>query len=442
MFPIASPPIADGALLIDGSGRILDVGPDARVGRPESAQTIALGEAALLPGLVNAHAHPELAAFRGLLEDLSFPDWIATLLRVRRAAPLDAVHAAGARWTCIECIRAGVTTVAATEDSGAALPALVAAGLRGIVYREVFGPAPERAEPALAELRTRVAEMRREETDLVRVGISPHAPYTVSDALFAGAADYARREDLPIAVHAAESADESALVTRGAGTFANRLRDRGIPVNERAASTIQLLERTGVLDAKPLLIHCVRVDAEDIRRVAESGASVAHCPAANARLGHGVAPLAELLDAGIAVGLGSDSVASNNRIDLLEEARLAQLLQRATRQDAGTLPAARALRLATLGGAAALGLADRIGSLEPGKDADLCAVALTGPHVQPVHDPVAAVVHAARGADVVLTAVRGRVLHGAGIDVGDALEGLRRELDDAAASVRAARDVP
>ena len=138
---------------------------------------------------------------------------------------------------------------------------------------------------------------------------------------------------------------------------------------------------------------------------------MAHCPIANARLGHGVAPLAALLDAGVTTGLGTDSVASNNRVDVLEEARVAQLFQRAGARDAAVIPSARLLRLATLDGARALGLDGRTGSLDVGKDADLCAVSLAAPHTRPVHDPLAAMFHAARGTDVVLTVVGGRVLY-------------------------------
>jgi cytosine/adenosine deaminase-related metal-dependent hydrolase len=147
---------------------------------------------------------------------------------------------------------------------------------------------------------------------------------------------------------------------------------------------------------------------------------------ANARLGHGVAPLPRLLDAGVSVGLGTDSVASNNRLDLIEEARVASLLQRALHRSHDLLPPARLLQLCTLDGARALGLDDRIGTLEPGKDADLCAVSLARPHARPVHDPVAALFHSASASDVVLTVVRGRMLHRAG-DEPDA--GLRAAMD-------------
>ncbi len=168
-----------------------------------------------------------------------------------------------------------------------------------------------------------------------------------------------------------------------------------------------------MLDTQPLVIHCVTVDDDDIRTLADHGAAVAHCPVANARLGHGTAPVTEMLDAGITVAVGTDSVASNNRLDLLEEARITQVVQRARLRSHDALPAGRLLRMITIDAARVLGLDARIGSLDVGKDADLCAVSLAGAHAQPVQDPAVALFHQARGADVVLTMVRGRILFGA-----------------------------
>jgi cytosine/adenosine deaminase-related metal-dependent hydrolase len=411
LLPVAADPIADGALLIGEDGRIAAVGPAETMPATPAARLIELGEAVLLPGLVNIHAHPELTAMRGLLEDLPFHVWIATLVRAKKHARLEAEdYAVAARCACVEAMRAGITTIGATEESGAALDALRETGMRGVVFQEVFGPAPEQAEGALRDLRERLATLRERETELVRLGVSPHAPYTVSDRLFQLVCRLARDERLPVAIHAAESEAEQALVARGGGPFAQGLERRGIETPARGASTIALLDRLGVLEAQPLLIHCVHVSPEDIRRMAEAGAKVAHCPAANARLGHGIAPIAEMRAAGIAVGIGSDSVASNNRMDLLEEARLAHMFQRSRLQSPVALPATELLRAVTLDGARALSLEGRIGTLETGKDADLCAVALDAPHVQPIHDPLAALFFAARASDVVLTAVRGRVL--------------------------------
>jgi 5-methylthioadenosine/S-adenosylhomocysteine deaminase len=410
VFPVAAPPVRDGAVLVGTDGRIAAVGPRLSIEPPEGAEIVELGRAALLPGLVNVHAHPELALFRSGLEDLRFRDWILRLVGSKRAALADADYAVAARWTMVESLRAGITTLAATEMSGASAGALREAGMRGIVFRETFGPDPAQAEDSIAELRGAVEELRSAETELVRVGISPHAPYTVSDRLFAAAADYALAEGLPVAVHTAESEAEDDLVIRGDGDFAPGLRTRGIDTPVRGRSTVEMLDRLGVLSTRPLLIHCVRLDAEDVQRLADAGAAVAHCPVANARLGHGVAPFPELREAGVRVGLGTDSVGSNNRTDLLEEARVASVLHRAGLRSPDYLPAEELLRLCTLDGARALGLEDRIGSLEPGKDADLCAVSLAAPHARPVHDPFASVFHAARGTDVVLAAVRGRIL--------------------------------
>jgi 5-methylthioadenosine/S-adenosylhomocysteine deaminase len=309
--------------------------------------------------------------------------------------------------------------------------------MRGIVYREVFGPDPASVNESMAAVDTSIDAMRPRENDLVRAAISPHSPISVSDELFAAAATYADEQGLPIAVHTAESADERSLVVHGDGVFARRLRDRGIATGPRGRSTVDLLARTGVLDLAPLLIHCVTVDEDDIRRVADAGAVIAHCPIANARLGHGIAPVTAMRRAGITVALGSDSVASNNRIDILEEARCAQLFQRAASGSADVLPARDVLRMATRDGARALGLDAVTGDLRPGLDADFCVVRMDAPHTQPVHDPVTAIVHSARAADVCMTAVRGRILYREGehvtIDTASIIESVER----VAAKVRA-----
>ncbi len=437
VLPVAAPPVQRGEVLVGAAGRIVAVGEAGSHPAPPGSEIVELGEAALLPGLVNVHAHPELTLLRGALEELPFPAWIARLveLRGRGAGTPDDTEAA--RWGVVEALRAGITTMAATEASGAALTALREGGMRGIVYREVFGPDPEQADTAMADLREAVDRLRATETELVRTGISPHAPYSVSDALFASAAEYALLEGLPLAVHVAESADEALLIGEGRGVFAERLRARRIATPVRARSSIALLERLGVLRARPLLIHCTRVDEEDVRTLAAAECGVAHCPVANAKLGHGVAPYAALRAAGVAVGLGSDSVASNNRMDLLEEARCAALLHRAADRSSTLLPPAELLELCTLGGARALGLADRVGTLEAGKDADLCAVSFAGAHVRPVHDPLAALFHAARGSDVVLTVVAGRVCYRAGKVMTLDERALRPRIDAAAERLRA-----
>jgi cytosine/adenosine deaminase-related metal-dependent hydrolase len=441
LLPVSSQPVADGAVLVDEGGVIRAVGKRSAIHTGDDVAIVDLGAAILLPGLINVHVHSELAGMRGLLEDLPFHQWIPLLRRAKEGARAEAGDlAAAARWTCLEAMAAGITTLAGTEDSAAPIDAMREAGLRGIVYREVFGPAPQQAQPALKDLISEVEDMRRSATDMVHVGVSPHAPYTVSDDLFRLVATYATAESLRVAVHAAESQVESQLVVDGDGPFAAGLRTRGIETRPRAASTIALLEQTGILGTQPLLIHCVRLDADDVCRVADAGASIAHCPVANARLGHGIAPVIELAAAGVTIGIGSDSVASNNRIDLLEEARTAQLMQRARLHSAEALTAAELLHMLTLGGARALGLDTRTGSLEVGKDADLCAVRIGAPHTLPVHDPVAALIFSMRGSDVVLTAARGQLLYRDGRFFTLDPDRLRERLIAGADRMRAARD--
>jgi len=407
VLPITAAPIEHGVVAVQGE-RIAYVGP--REGAP-AGEALELGDAVLLPGLVNVHTHLELTAMRGFLEELAFQPWIRTLTLARRAV-LDTRERLldSARLGIAEGLRAGVTTYADTSDTGTSFEAMLEAGVRGVVFHEVFGPDPAACDGSLAELRARAEVLRARETPLVRAGVSAHAPYSVSDALFTAVAAYARAEGFPLAVHVAESDDETRLVRDGEGAFAAALRERGIGVRpERARSPVALLEATGVLAARPLLIHCVKVDEPDIAAIAAHDCAVAHCPASNAKLGHGVAPLAELLAAGVRVGLGSDSVASNNRMDLLDEARLAVLSQRARLRDPLLLPADRALELATLGGARALALDGRVGSLETGKDADLAAFPL-GSHAAPTFAPETSLLHAGGGAGASFVAVAGRVL--------------------------------
>jgi 5-methylthioadenosine/S-adenosylhomocysteine deaminase len=409
ILPISAPPIAD-ATLVARDGRIAYVGPRAAAPRSDDDEEIDLGDALLLPGLVNAHCHLELTAMRGFLDGLDFRTWLLRLTHARSAVLDHEAFLDASRLGVEEGLRAGITTFADTGDSGTGFDAMLGRGVRGICYREVFGPDPAQCETAVAGLRERFLAMRERETSLVRAGVSPHAPYTVSDALFRATAALARELGAPIAVHVAESALESALVADGAGAFADGLRARGITIAPRARSPIGLLDALGVLDADPLLIHCVRADDADVAAIVAHRCAVAHCPASNARLAHGIAPLAELLAAGVDVGLGSDSVASNDRMDILDEARLALLLATARARRVGTLTAADALRLATIGGARALRLDAEIGSLDVGKSADLAAFPLGAAARAPMHDPVVSAVLALAGTPASFVAVAGRTL--------------------------------
>jgi cytosine/adenosine deaminase-related metal-dependent hydrolase len=406
VLPITQPPIENGTVA-ESDGVITYVGP--RSAAPPGDDND-LGDAILLPGLINTHTHLELTAMRGFLENCRFTEWIDKLRQSRNEVMSDEMLLDSARFGLMEGLVAGITTYADTCSSGVAMRAMNELGVRGIMYQEVFGPDPSHADAAMRELGDRIEELQLEQTDLVHLGVSPHAPYTVSDRLYSAAAEFANSRRLPLAMHIAESQAEYDIVANERGEFAERWERRGIAVVRRARSPIELLDRQGTLDRGPLLIHCVRVDDDDIEIMARRRCAVAHCPASNAKFGHGIAPLLPLLSAGIRVGIGSDSVASNNRMDILDEARLAVLIHRAATQRHDAFGAHEALELATIGGARALGLDSRVGSLEPGKDADLAAFRTDIARTTPLGDPYSAAIFALPGRSAELVTVRGRVL--------------------------------
>jgi len=419
VLPVVSPALRDGAVLVE-DGRVAWLGPRQAAPEGELIRHVALGTAVLMPGLVNAHTHLELTVLRGCLEGLDFRDWLRAITLLRRDVlkPEDLLDAA--RVGVLEGLRHGITTYGDCTDSAWPLTAMRELGVRGIGYVEVFGPDPAQSRDAMTGLRDRVAALREHDTALVRTGVSPHAPYTVSAALFRAVADHALHEQLPVAVHVAESQAETDFVVHGTGPFAERLRARGIAVQAAAASPMALLDDTGLLRARPLLVHAVHASDDDLARVSAHGAGIVHCPVSNAKLGQGVAPLDRMLSRGLAVGLGSDSVVSNNRMHLLDEARQAVLQHALRAERADSLPAADALRLATLGGAEAMGLSAQVGALAVGRAADLAAFALPDT-LGPVYDPAVTLVHALAGrAEASLVCVAGRELIRDGLVTGDA----------------------
>ncbi len=407
VIPISGEPIERGAVLVGRDGRIAAVGPDAAVPRPARCEALSLARAALLPGFVNAHTHLELTALRGLVRDLPFFDWIRTVRAIK--CGLDpAVFRASARWGVLESFAAGITTSGDTGTTLEAAAAMAELGARGVAYHEIFGPDPQQCAASVAGLEEALTRLEPYRSERVTVGVSPHAPYTVSEELLRAATALAHRRRLKTATHTAESGEERALVEEGRGPFADDLRSRGIAVVSRGTSTIGWLEQSGFLALAPLLIHCVTAGPDDLERVRRAGASVAHCPWSNAMLGHGRADFAAMRRLGLPVGLGTDSVTAGGGHDLFTVARQAAL----------GLPLGRGLaprellRLMTADGAAALGLED-VGTLAAGSWGDLAAVRLDGPAAVAA-DPEAAVAWSATASDVVLTAVAGRVVFRSG----------------------------
>ncbi|HVS81210.1 MAG TPA: amidohydrolase family protein [Pyrinomonadaceae bacterium] len=438
VLPIVSPAIEDGAVAIDDA-KIVAVGLRGEiVSRFAGARISNFGQAAILPGLVNAHSHLELTVMRGFLEneERDFAAWLRKLA-LARMAMTDEDLLVSATCGAVEAASAGVTCFGDSSSSASqAMKALREVGLRGIVYQESFGPDPKLADENVARLREQIEELRGLENDLVRAGVSPHAPYTVSAPQLELISRLAIDEKLPVMMHAAESQAEELFMLEGRGVFAEGLKARGIEWQAPGISTVEYLARHGILETQPLLAHCINIDDSDLELIKRSGAGIAHCPKSNAKLGHGRAPFASFISHGINVGLGSDSVASNNTCDMLEEARFATLLARLDTgrsprvskgsalsydgETIGALPDGRAnaplttndaLFAATLGGARALGLENQIGALAEGMQADLVAINLDGAHQQPVRDPAAALVFSSSRRDVVMTMVAGKEVY-------------------------------
>ena len=410
VLPVSSPPIENGAVAIDGP-LIVDVGDAAEVGlRFPGARVENFGQSVIIPGLINTHTHLELTALRGYLEneEHDFLAWLRklTLARLERMTPDDI--RVSATWGACEAVRAGITCVGDASDSALmSMLALQDVGLRGVVFQESFGPDERLAQENFAKLKAKVWELRGVENEFVRVGVSPHAPYTVCRSQLELIAEFAKTERLPLMMHAAESHAEEVFLGEGVGIFAHELAKREIEWTPPRLSTVQYLQEVGILDCQPLLAHCIHVDDEDIETLKATGSKVAHCPKSNAKLGHGRAPFAKFVEAGVTVGLGSDSVASNNTCDMIEEARFALLFAVENR----FLTASRMLAVATTDGAYCLGLGERIGILAEGAQSDLAIVALDGVHQSPVYDPITALIFASSGRDVVLTIIAGREVY-------------------------------
>lgn len=439
VLPISSQLIVDGAVAVADSS-IAAVGAlDELTANYPDAPLTDFGSAVILPGLINTHSHLELTVMRGFLEreEADFFAWLRKLTLARLAMTPDDLRVSAISGA-IEAARAGVTCLGdASASARYGMEALRTVGLRGIVYQESFGPDPRLANENVAELRERIAQLRELDDRQRRVGVSPHSPYTVSEPQLELIARLAIDEPVPLMMHAAESQAEESFMMSGRGPFADGLKDRGIDWQAPGISTIQYLKRCGVLEAQPLLAHCITTNDADLDLLKESRTGIAHCPRSNAKLGHGRARFTNFLSHGIRVGLGSDSVASNNNCDILEEARFATLISRFD-VDEDRVTAEQALFAATLGGARAMGRDKEVGALAPGMQADLAVVGLGGIHQQPVGDPAAALVFASTGRDVVMTMVAGKEIYRDGV-----VKGIdEREIRDRMIQTRKKLDAP
>lgn len=362
--------VPNGSVRILDDGHISEVAPWNHAARSPSAAVMDWGSAVILPGFINAHAHLELTSLcNRLTRYSSFTDWLSQLIASRRSWDTAAV-CASIREGIAQSLASGTTTVGDISSTGIVRRAARNSPIRKVVFEESIALSPGQAGEKIAEVR-RALEFPAS-GDLFRQGISPHAPYTVSGDLYRGLADLARNCNVPLATHIAETEAEIQFLQTGTGEIMNFLRSmNALPDgwNPPGSLPIPYLRSLGVLGTQCLLIHCNYLDRESIARIADSGSSVVYCPRSHAFFGHREHPARKLLDAGVNVALGTDSLASNTSLSMLDEMRF---LYR-KRND---LKPGEILQAATVNGAKALNFGSSLGKLQPGCWADMTVLEL------------------------------------------------------------------
>lgn len=397
-------PIENGEVWVE-NWRIREVGQELSKLHTE-AEVVELGRAAILPGFVNAHSHVDYTLSRNAHDSLNLWEWLHLVGFRRGKVPDYELVLASARLGAAECARSGITCIGDCSFSGAAAGAIDEIGLRGIVYKELFGQSMRGDyEERFARVLDEVGDMQAKASDRVRIGISPHTVYTTNPEVLRLCAKTCASLNMLVAMHLAETRAEEEYTLTGTGPIADWRRELGYEPMVSGLRPVEVLKEAGLLREGVSVAHCVHVAPEEVEMIAASGAVVVHCARSNAYLGTGVFPLSAFRKAGARMGLGTDSAASCMRLDFFEEMRFALGLHRARAEDAGAMSAKDVLKLATRGGAEALGLGGEIGALERGMRADMIAVdirdALAGENVY-------LAVLSRSPADVVLRLVDGR----------------------------------
>ncbi|MFP5257632.1 MAG: amidohydrolase [Acidobacteriota bacterium] len=408
--------LRDAALAVI-DGLIAAVGPRAELAaRYVPAETIDLPQGMLLPGLVNTHTHAAMTLFRGLCDDAPLTVWLSEHIWPAEAKLTPEAVRLGTQLACAEMLASGTTCfLDAYLFVDAVADAVQAAGMRAVLCQGVFdieNAGFKTSDAALASAAALADRLAGEA--LLRPAIFPHAVYTCRQETLERCAAFARERGTLLSTHAAETARENADCLTANG-----------------ARVIPYLHKLGMLGPNTLLAHGVALDASDVALLAETGTAVSHCPKSNMKLASGIAPVHALREAGVTVGLGTDGAASNNALNLFSEMGTAALLQKVASCDPTALKAGAALDMATRDGARALGWPE-LGRLQAGCPADLCALDLTRPQLQPCFDPVSDAVYAANGGEVVLTMVAGRILYRDGAFPTMDYAGLRRDFQETA----------
>lgn len=423
VLPVSVPYIENGAVLVRGD-KVVEVG-DAQdmVRRYPDEEVRDFGMAAVMPGFVDCHSHLEYSIMRGILNDVPYVSWKAYIIQ-KEALLSEQDWLDSAVLGAYESIATGITTVADVTATGASLPAAERLGLRGIIYREVGATTRDGVSAALQGAVDEIERWSSLSTSgRFRFGIGPDSIYSCHPQLLREVARYARETSTPVALHLAGSQDECDFVRYGSSPFSIAsdsethrafARHQSLELLPAGCSPVQYALNWDILSIPQVLaIHCVKVDEHDIETLAENGVNVAVCPRANAKLGMGVAPIVQMRRAGITVGLGTDSPAAADSIDPMEEMRFTMLALRATNGKDGFIQGPDMIRMATLDSARALGMDDIVGSLDPGKQADIVAIDLSDSRQAPTHYPTSAIVHTADRDNVIMTMVGGQVVYDA-----------------------------
>ena len=388
--------LSPGAVAVNGRD-IVAVGTPEEIARQFAAsETIEAAGHVVLPGLVNTHTHAPMVMYRGLADDLALMDWLQKYIFPAEAKTVSPeMVRVGTRLAALEMIQSGTTTFADMyyfEEEIAR--ATKAAGLRGVLGETIIGfPVADAKTPADALKRTEAFMREFAGDDLITAVPAPHSPYTVDEPTLRAIRELADRYKVPILIHLAETEDEVNIIREKHGM-----------------SPTAWLDSLGFLRPNVVAAHCVWLTDDDIAIMKRAGAAVSHNPESNMKLASGVAPVPKYLAAGITVGLGTDGAASNNDLDMFGAMRQTAFLHKLASRDPRAVPATAVLEMATIGGARALGLDKRVGSLEAGKRADLIVVAMNGARQTPMYNPVSHLVYVARGDDVRTTVVNGKVL--------------------------------
>ncbi|MDP3029433.1 MAG: amidohydrolase [Deltaproteobacteria bacterium] len=392
--------IEDGAVAIKDDG-IIAVGPGPVVaGSVRAGRVLEARGGLIMPGLINCHTHAAMTCFRGLADDLPLMTWLNDyIFPAERKMNADMVYCA-TLLACVEMLRSGTTTFCDMYlFTDQVAQAAAKAGLRAWIGEGLFDfPSPNYGELENGFKYTEELILKWREHPLISITIDPHATYTCSPDLLQRAKDLAVLYDVPIVIHLAETKSEVEAI---------RARYRHSPVIH--------LKELGLLDEHLVANHCVVLDKADIEALAENRVKVVHCPESNMKLASGVAPVPQLLEAGITVGIGTDGCASNNNLDLFQEIDTMAKLHKVYCLDPTVIDARTAVRMATTNGAKVLRSGRKIGSIEVGKKADIIVIDMNKPHLTPVYNLYSHLVYAVNGADVISSVINGRVIMENGI---------------------------